>query len=83
MEPDLFLSQQYLAFEAKSMTWLHFLESIIPVFEAADRTEEVELFQEFAEVIRTTSYPEEKSNYQSVEIHCEYSAAIDALRATL
>ncbi len=80
IEPESFLAEQYLSFEAKTITWIEFLETIIPIFQTAHRTDEVLLFQEFAEIMRTTSYPEEKTSYQSVEIHYTYSTIIDSLR---
>ncbi len=79
-QPEEFLAKQYLAYEAASITWLEFLETIIPVFEQAGRAQDVILFQEFATEIQTTSYSEEKISYQSVDIHCEYADAIDSLR---
>lgn len=78
MTAEEYLAQQYLRFESKEITWVEFLQNIIQKF--SELGEEVEHYEEFLEVMTTTSYPDEKQSYQTVEIHYEYAEVIDGLR---
>ncbi len=72
------LAAFYLDFEAERITWLDFLKAAIA--ECKSSHVDAEPFTEFLKVMETTSYPEEKQSYQSVEIHCAYAAEIEAVR---
>ena len=72
------LAAFYLDFEAERITWLDFLKAAIAECESIHV--DAEPFTEFLKVMESTSYPEEKQSYQSVEIHCVYAVEIESIR---
>ena len=81
MELNEQIAKAYCRFEAKVISWPDFLNEVIELLQECGQ--DPHPFDEFLEVMKSTSYPEEKQSYQSVEVHCEYAIEIEKVRSNL